>query len=137
MIELIGSLVILLGALFLLLAAIGIVRMPDSYNRIQAGTKATTLGLILVLSGLAVYHPGWAWKLIVLIYFVLLSNPASSHALARAAHRRGIGITSAAVIDQLASFEKEAAKEKKAREQDAREQPETEKDGEEQGQPGC
>ena len=109
MTELIGSLVILIGALFLLLAAIGIVRMPDSYNRIQAGTKATTLGLILVLTGIAIYHPGWAWKLIVLIYFVLLSNPASSHALARAAHRRGICITDATVIDQLESFEKNTA----------------------------
>lgn len=106
--EMIGSLVILVGALFLLLAAIGIVRMPDSYNRIQAGTKATTLGLILVLAGIAIYHPGWAWKLIILIYFVLLSNPASSHALARAAHRRGICITDATVIDQLESFENES-----------------------------
>ncbi len=108
MTELIGSLVILLGALFLLLASIGIVRMPDSYNRIQAGTKATTLGLILVLTGIAIYHPGWIWKLIILIYFVLLSNPASSHALARAAHRRGICITDAMVIDQLESFENES-----------------------------
>ena len=107
MTELIGSLVILVGTLFLLLAAIGIVRMPDAYNRIQAGTKATTLGLILVLTGLAIYHPGWIWKLIVLIYFVLLSNPTSSHALARAAHRRGICITDATVIDQLESFESE------------------------------
>ncbi len=106
--EIIGSLVILVGALFLLLAAIGIVRMPDSYNRIQAGTKATTLGLILVLTGIGIYHPDWIWKLIILIYFVLLSNPTSSHALARAAHRRGICITDATVIDQLESFENES-----------------------------
>lgn len=105
MTELIGSLVILLGSIFLLLASIGVVRMPDSYNRIQTGTKATTLGLILVLTGVAIYHPGWTWKLIILIYFVLISNPASSHALARAAHRLGIFKIETTVVDQLESFE--------------------------------
>jgi multicomponent Na+:H+ antiporter subunit G len=109
--ELIGSLVILVGAVFLLLAAIGAVRMPDSYNRIQTGTKATTLGLIMVLTGIAIYHPGWTWKLIVLIYFVILSNPATSHALARAAHRRSIFKTSATVVDQLESYKRETGEE--------------------------
>jgi len=105
MTELIGSVVILLGSIFLLLAGIGVVRMPDSYNRIQAGTKATTLGLILVLTGIAIYHPGWTWKLVILIYFVLISNPASSHALARAAHHLGVFKTDTTVIDQLEEFE--------------------------------
>ena len=108
MTEVIGSLVILFGSVFLLLAAIGVVRMPDSYNRIQTGTKATTLGLILVLTGIAIYHPGWTWKLIVLIYFVLISNPASSHALARASHRLGVFKTDAMAVDQLEAFERDA-----------------------------
>lgn len=111
MIELIGSVVILIGAIFLLLAAIGAVRMPDSYNRLQTGTKATTLGLIMVLTGIAIYHPGWIWKLIVLIYFIMLSNPASSHALARAAHRRSIFKTGTTVVDQLESYKKETGEE--------------------------
>ena len=109
--ELIGSIVVLIGAIFLLLAAIGAVRMPDSYNRLQTGTKATTLGLIMVLTGIAIFHPGWAWKLIVLIYFVMLSNPASSHALARAAHRRSIFKTDSRVFDQLESYKKAAGEE--------------------------
>ena len=109
--DLIGSIVILIGAVFLLLAAIGTVRMPDIYNRIQTGTKATTLGLVMVLVGVAIYHPGWIWKLIVLIYFVILSNPATSHALARAAHRRSIFKTSAMVVDQLESYKREAGEE--------------------------
>jgi len=107
--ELIGSVAILLGSVFLLLAGLGVARMPDSYNRIQTGTKATTLGLILVLTGIAIYQPGWTWKLIVLIYFVLLSNPASSHALARAAHRLGIFKTDATIIDQLEEYENKIA----------------------------
>ena len=116
--ELIGSVVILLGSIFLLLAGLGVARMPDSYNRIQTGTKATTLGLILVLTGIAIYHPGWTWKLIVLIYFVLLSNPASSHALARAAHRLGISKMDATVIDQLEEYEKEIARQESGEQQE-------------------
>jgi len=112
MTELIGSVVVLIGSVFLLLAAIGAVRMPDSYNRIQTGTKATTLGLIMILTGVAIFHPGWTLKLIVLIYFVMLSNPASSHALARAAHRRSIFKTTATVIDQLESYRQESGEEK-------------------------
>lgn len=109
--DLIGSIVILIGAVFLLLAAIGTVRMPDIYNRIQTGTKATTLGLVMVLVGVAIYHPGWTWKLIVLVYFVILSNPATSHALARAAHKRSIFKTSATVVDELESYKREAGEE--------------------------
>ena len=50
--ELIGSLVILAGAFFLFSAGLGLLRMPDAFTRIQAGTKASTLGNILVLVGL-------------------------------------------------------------------------------------
>ncbi len=90
MAELIGSFLILVGAFFLFSAGLGMVRMPDTFTRIQAGTKASTLGNMLVLAGIAFYHPGWTLKLVILIYFVLMTNPISSHALARAAHAIGI-----------------------------------------------
>ncbi len=83
--ELIGSILVLLGAVFLFSAGLGLVRMPDAFSRIQAGTKASTLGNMLVLAGLAFYHPGWSLKLLLIVYFVLMTNPISSHALARAA----------------------------------------------------
>lgn len=85
MAELIGSVIILIGAVFLFSAGLGMLRMPDAFTRIQAGTKASTLGNTLVLAGLAFYHPDWSLKLIIIIYFVLMTNPISSHALARAA----------------------------------------------------
>jgi multicomponent Na+:H+ antiporter subunit G len=84
--ELVGSLLVLCGAGFLLSAGVGLLRMPDPYTRIQAGTKASTLGNILVLAGIAVHHPDWTFKLILVAYFVLMTNPISSHALSRAAH---------------------------------------------------
>ncbi len=99
--ELIGNLLLITGSLFLFSAGLGVLRMPDTYNRIQTGTKATTLGTILVLIGLAFLHPAWTLKLIILIFFVMLTNPVSSHALARAAHTIGIFETETTVIDQL------------------------------------
>lgn len=108
--ELIGSVIILAGSLFLFSAGLGVLRMPDAYNRIQTGTKATTLGTILVLLGLAVLHPLWTWKLLILVFFVLLTNPVSSHALARAAHRIHTPEADATVIDQLEDEEQKEAR---------------------------
>lgn len=108
MAELIGSFIILAGAVFLFSAGLGVLRMPDAYNRIQTGTKATTLGTMLVLLGLAVLHPAWTWKLLILVFFVLLTNPVSSHALARAAHRVHTPEAESTVIDVLEDEEREA-----------------------------
>jgi multicomponent Na+:H+ antiporter subunit G len=55
----------------------------------------------MVLIGLAFLHPAWTLKLIILIFFVMLTNPVSSHALARASHATGIHETEETVIDQL------------------------------------
>ncbi len=84
--SLIGSFLLLGGAFFLFLGALGLLRMPDFFNRIQAGTKATTLGTMLSLIGIACLHPDWWAKLAVIAGFILLTNPVSSHVLARAAH---------------------------------------------------
>lgn len=99
MAELIGSLLVLLGAVFLFSAGLGLLRMPDAYTRIQAGTKASTLGNILVLTGLAFHHPGWTFKLLIIAYFVLMTNPLSSHALSRAAYAIRIPMAPSTVSD--------------------------------------
>ena len=106
MIELTGSLLILTGAVFLFSAGLGLVRMPDAYTRIQAGTKATTLGNILIVAGLAFYHPGWTLKLALVVFFVLMTNPVSSHALSRAAHRIRTPMAPSTVTDALADDDK-------------------------------
>ena len=103
--ALIGGLLSIIGAVFLLLAAIGIIRMPDVYNRMQTGTKATTLGSILFLLGIGLAEPSWLGKIILLIVFVVFTNPISSHVLARAAHFRGIPLASGTVRDCLADDE--------------------------------
>jgi multicomponent Na+:H+ antiporter subunit G len=101
MMALIGAIITLLGAVFIFLGALGIMRMPDVYNRMQAGTKATTLGSMLSLLGIGLAMPGWLPKLILLIVFIIITNPISSHALARAAHHSGIKLTRKSIRDDF------------------------------------
>lgn len=99
--DLIGALLLLGGTAFLLLGGLGLVRMPDVYNRIQAGTKATTLGTLLSLAGVAFLHPEWAFKLLLIGVFLLFTNPLSSQVLARAAHRTGASKVPSTRVDRL------------------------------------
>ena len=85
----IGGVLLVIGGAFMALGALGLVRMPDLFNRIQAGTKATTLGFLSIIIGLIVLRPEWWSKLALIGAFVLLTNPIGSHAIARAAHGRG------------------------------------------------
>jgi len=106
MIELIGGIITFLGSVFLFLGSLGILRMPDVYNRMQAGTKASTLGSILFFVGIAFMGTEWIGKLVILIIFIIFTNPVSSHALARAAHFAQIKLAKQSVIDELANRDK-------------------------------
>jgi multicomponent Na+:H+ antiporter subunit G len=101
MMEIVGAIITLMGSFVLLIASIGLIRMPDVYNRLQAGTKASTLGSILILVGLAIIIPGWSGKLILLIFFVMMTNPVSSHVLARAAYYIKIPFTNLTIVDKI------------------------------------
>ena len=92
--TLLGDLLMIIGALFCFLGALGLLRMPDVYNRIQAGTKAVTLGSLALLLGIALHHPEWWSKLLVIALFILLTNPIGSSALARAFHNAGVSLWS-------------------------------------------
>lgn len=89
--EIIGGILITIGSIFLFLGGLGIYRMPDIFNRLQAGTKATTLGAMSLILGVGIMEGTWEWilKSFVIIVFIAFSNPISSHALARATYLRG------------------------------------------------
>ena len=107
-----------IGTFFNFLAGVGLLRFPDVYTRLHAGTKCTTFGSIfivgsVILIGLKVWffdnstdgsvlalHAGFA------LVAILLTNPTGAHAIARAAHRSGIKPVKA-VVDDL---EKKPAK---------------------------
>ncbi len=86
--EYIGMFLLLVGGIFLFLGGLGIYRMPDTYNRLQAGTKATTLGGMSVILAIGLLQPDWFVKTLILVLFIAFSNPISSHALARANYKR-------------------------------------------------
>ena len=88
--SLLADLFLFIGALFTFLAALGLLRMPDVYNRIQVGTKAATLGALSFFIGIGILHPDWWLKLVVIAGFILLTNPVGSSTIARALYISGI-----------------------------------------------
>ncbi len=86
MIDVVIGLFLIAGAAFVLIAAIGIVRLPDLLTRMHASTKAGTLGALLVLVGLAI-HVGTgdvASKVVATSLFLLLTAPIAAHMIGRA-----------------------------------------------------
>ena len=87
---LVADIFLLIGAAFIAIGSLGLLRMPDVYNRLQAGTKAVTLGAMSVLLGIALHYPDWWPKLLVLAGFVLFTNPLGSSTIARTALMNGV-----------------------------------------------
>lgn len=87
--EIIGIVFMVIGGLFYILAGLGLLRMPDSFNRIQAGTKATTLGAFSILLGVGIYDVSNLLKCLIIIVFIALTNPIGSSVLARTAYKNG------------------------------------------------
>ncbi len=80
------------GILFMLAGSIGIIRLPDFYTRTHAVSKSDTLGIIFIIVGLAVYE-GFnqsSLKLLLVVLFIALANPVGTHALAKAALKKGL-----------------------------------------------
>ena len=88
--KLLADLFLLVGAAFTLLGALGLVRMPDVYNRIQAGTKAVTLGALSLILGIGLLYPQWWSKLLVIALLILVTNPLGSSTIARALLMTGV-----------------------------------------------
>ncbi len=85
--EIVSYVFMIIGGLFYLLGGLGILRMPDTFDRIQAGTKATTLGAFSLLLGIGIANPDWLLKVFLIIVFIALANPIGSSALAKAAYK--------------------------------------------------
>jgi multicomponent Na+:H+ antiporter subunit G len=87
----IAAVFVLIGLFFFVLGAVGIVRMPDTYHRLHAATKCSTLGIIGLLAGV-IFHLGTGAvdaKVVLVIVFAFVAGPVGSHMLAKAALRVG------------------------------------------------
>ncbi len=90
--DVIAGLLILLGGIFGVLGAVGLVRMPDILIRMHASTKIGTLSCGLVVTAAAVHFGDWSTSVraVLIILFLLLTAPIASHMIARAAVSSGL-----------------------------------------------
>lgn len=98
-----GCALLILGAGFALLAAIGVLRLPDLYTRMHAASKAGAVGGSLILLAVAlISHDGAvALRAVLGTGFLLLTSPVSAHLLARIHHRSEDHSTAHMVSDEL------------------------------------
>jgi multicomponent Na+:H+ antiporter subunit G len=92
-----------IGFAFSLSGAVGILRMPDVYCRIQCSSKTITMGALPVLLALVIAEgpiTTYGSRALLVAFLLLVVNPASSHALARAAYKVGVPMWKGAVADQ-------------------------------------
>jgi multicomponent Na+:H+ antiporter subunit G len=101
--DIISSGLMLLGASFMLLAAIGLVRMPDLFTRMQPATKAATLGAFCMLSAVAVHFGdiGVSARAAAAIVFIILTAPVAAHMIGRAAYFVNVPLWEGTILDEL------------------------------------
>lgn len=101
--ETVVSILLLAGAAFMVLAAVGILRLPDLPTRMHASTKAGALGAMLIMGGVAVHFADSAVSVraIAFIVFVLLTAPVAAHVIGRAGYFTGIDLWKGSVKDEL------------------------------------
>ena len=106
--DFIGILLMTIGVLFDIFGCIGLVRLPDIYNRLQGATKCVTVGTCMILVGAMVLVdcPACVLKCLICLVFILITSPAAAHALARGSHSFGVELCEISVIDKYAEDKK-------------------------------
>lgn len=102
--DIIEGALLAVGCIFILLAAVGILRMPDLFTRLQVASKASVLGMTCILSAAALhfYEPAVTTRAIVIIAFVALTMPVATHLLARAGYTTNVPLSRETVVNELA-----------------------------------
>lgn len=83
--EIIIGIFIMIGSFFILVAAIGILRFNDIFSRLHATTKATSFGILLVITGVVVFFLNITvlLKALLIIFFIYLTAPLAAHSIAK------------------------------------------------------
>lgn len=102
--ETIGMIFIFLGIGFDFFGVLGLVRLPDVYNRLQAATKCVTFGSAGIMFGVFILNGfnSFGFKALLGIAFIFLTSPVAAHVIARAAHRSGVPLAKQTIIDEYA-----------------------------------
>ncbi|HLV40883.1 MAG TPA: monovalent cation/H(+) antiporter subunit G [Brumimicrobium sp.] len=101
--DILIMIIISIGTLFILLAAVGLIRMPDLYLRISVTTKAATLGVGLILFGMALHfmETSITTRAVAIIVFLFLTAPISAHVIGRASYFVGVPLWKKTKMDDL------------------------------------
>jgi multicomponent Na+:H+ antiporter subunit G len=102
--ELVSSILMIVGAVFILLASIGLLRLPDLFTRMQAATKAAVLGAACMLLAMAFHFShdlGTVARSVATLAFIFLTAPVAAHMIARAAYFLGVPMWQGSVLDDL------------------------------------
>ena len=97
------------GALAILFASIGILRMPDFYLRLSTTVKASTLGvgLLLICAAFTFSDVSITTKAVAIVFFLILTAPVAAHMIGKTAYHTGVEIWKGTIIDELKSFNEE------------------------------
>lgn len=102
MIDIIASVLMVGGTLFMIIATIGALRLPDLYTRMHAISKAGPAGVGLLLMGVAVHfgYLSFTTRAVAVFFFILLTAPVASHLIGRAGYLSGVSLWSGSRFDQ-------------------------------------
>ncbi|MEO1199718.1 MAG: monovalent cation/H(+) antiporter subunit G [Pseudomonadota bacterium] len=102
--DIVAGVILMIGALFCLVAAIGLVRLPDIYIRMHAATKAGALGagMIMLANGVHSLELEVLLRVVIAVIFIFLTAPIAAHLLGRASYLTGVPLWSGTVRNDLA-----------------------------------
>lgn len=105
MTEILAAILLFTGSCFSLLAAFGIVRLPDLFTRLHAGTKSSTLGVGCLMAAVAIHFGNLetTTRAVATTVFLLLTAPVGAHLLARAAYCLGVQFWEKTQTDEFRS----------------------------------
>ncbi|WP_292484483.1 monovalent cation/H(+) antiporter subunit G [Methanohalobium sp.] len=100
--DILSNIFLIVGLFFVFLGMLGLIRLPDVYNRLHTTTKIGTLGAFGVMLSilLKVGFSAMGLKAITIGLFLLLTAPVAAHMIARAAHRHGVDLCDESIIDE-------------------------------------
>lgn len=103
MIDFLTAFICTVGSIFIFLACLGIVRMPDFYLRVSVATKGGSMGVGLILIAAAIYFGefGITTRALAIIFFLLITAPVSAHLLGRVAYLSRVPLWKKSIGDDL------------------------------------
>lgn len=107
--DIVSGALLLIGSLFMLISAIGMIRMPDFYIRNSASTKAVVLGVLLILLGVGIHYNDILIfiEIFAILFFIFLISPLAAHIISRAAVITHVKFWEKTYLKGLSSYEEE------------------------------